>query len=157
MKIIQPPACSYAIHYFSDQSNKNKFSHATILQELYKTCKEMQSRVGQLLCTPTTDELTVDMLQINDDLNDLFDRYDRKTAAYKGCGLTGGGTGDAPLIDLGDEGGAGATPSLIQDLGAMNLQQNKASNANPPSKKEDVDFDQFVSSRSTSNPSAKKS
>lgn len=116
----------------------------------------MQGRVGQLLCTPTTDELTVDMLQINDDMNDLFDRYDRKTAAYKGklvAGGGGGGGGDAPLIDLGadDHGVSGGTPSLIQNLGAMNLQSQQA-----PPKSNDADFDQFVSSRSSSNPNPSK-
>lgn len=139
------------------------------LQELHRTCKEMQSRVGMLLCTPTTDELTVDMLQINDDMNDLFDRYDRKTAAYLAKG-GGKNTVDAPLIDLGgigDEtgaGGGGATPSLIQNLGAMNLHSQQKPGAAGGG---DADFDQFVTSRSsttpatktttTSNPSTKKS
>jgi len=123
-----------------------------LLQELYKSCKEMQSRVGQLLCTPTTDELTVDMLQINDDMNDLFDRYDRKTAAYKSSMKVaggGGGGGGGDLIDLGEEveGGRGGTkaPSLVQNISAMNIQPS----TKPSNKKEDTDFDQFVSSRST--------
>lgn len=99
-------------------------------QELYKTCKEMQARVGQLLCTPTTDELTVDMLQINDDMNDLFDRYDRKTASYN---LK---SGDAPLIDFG-----GGEDQVVQNMGAMNLQSAK------PAAAPADEFDQFVSSR----------
>ena len=44
-------------------------------QELYTTCKEMQRRIAELLCSISSDELTADMLHINDELNNLFLRY----------------------------------------------------------------------------------
>ncbi|XP_033127581.1 target of Myb protein 1-like [Anneissia japonica] len=48
-----------------------------LLQELSRTCRSMQSRVVHLLNIVSNEEVTGELLRINDDLNNVFVRYDR--------------------------------------------------------------------------------
>ncbi|CAG7834032.1 unnamed protein product, partial [Allacma fusca] len=48
-----------------------------LLEELFTTCTEMQRRITELLCNIASEELTGEMLIINDELNNLFLRYGR--------------------------------------------------------------------------------
>lgn len=49
------------------------------MQELYSTCKAMQERVVDLIGKLAHDEMTAELLRINDELNNLFLRYSRYT------------------------------------------------------------------------------
>lgn len=48
-----------------------------LLQELNETCHQMQHRLVELIEKLSNDELTAELLRINDDLNNLFLRYGR--------------------------------------------------------------------------------
>ncbi|XP_017780342.1 PREDICTED: TOM1-like protein 2 isoform X1 [Nicrophorus vespilloides] len=48
-----------------------------LLQMLYTTCKEMQGRLVELISKLANDELTAELLRINDDMNNLILRYGR--------------------------------------------------------------------------------
>lgn len=48
-----------------------------LLTELNQTCRSMQQRVMELLGQVTHEEIMGELLRINDDLNNLFVRYDR--------------------------------------------------------------------------------
>lgn len=48
-----------------------------LLQDLNKTCRAMQQRVVELLDQVASDEITSDLLRVNDDLNNVFLRFDR--------------------------------------------------------------------------------
>jgi hypothetical protein len=48
-----------------------------LLQELHVTCQSMQERLVDLISKLSNDELTAELLRINDDLNNLFLRYSR--------------------------------------------------------------------------------
>lgn len=48
-----------------------------LLQELSATCHSMQERIVDLISKLSNDEITADLLRINDDLNNLFLRYSR--------------------------------------------------------------------------------
>lgn len=48
-----------------------------LLNELTGTCKEMQSRIVELIGRVQDDELTAEFLRINDELNNLFLRHQR--------------------------------------------------------------------------------
>jgi hypothetical protein len=61
-----------------------------LLLDLVATCKEMQTRIVDLIGKVSNDEITAELLRLNDELNNLFLRYQRyeknrdpKTAADK--------------------------------------------------------------------------
>lgn len=55
------------------------------VQELHATCKAMQERVVDLIGTLAHDELMAELLQINDDMNNLFLRYTRFVGKGRGA------------------------------------------------------------------------
>ncbi|KAK0080208.1 hypothetical protein PV325_000306 [Microctonus aethiopoides] len=50
-----------------------------LMHQLYSTCKAMQERVVNLIGRLVDDEMTAELLRINDELNNLFLRYSRYT------------------------------------------------------------------------------
>ena len=47
------------------------------MKELNRTCRAMQTRIVQLLDQVGSEEVTEELLRVNDDLNNVFIRYDR--------------------------------------------------------------------------------
>ncbi|XP_022092307.1 TOM1-like protein 2 isoform X4 [Acanthaster planci] len=52
-------------------------SDLQLLQDLNKTCRAMQQRVVELISSINNEEVTGELLRVNDDLNNVFVRYDR--------------------------------------------------------------------------------
>lgn len=80
-----------------------------LLQELRSTCQTMQGRLVELISKLSNDEITAELLRINDDMNNLFLRYSRWEKNREAGGQVGkagvatskqGPQGDS-LIDLG--------------------------------------------------------
>lgn len=89
-----------------------------LLQELNSTCRQMQQRVVELIDQVTNEEITIELLRVNDELNNLFVRYDRFIKKHTGdASITATaaaasstsdatrstGAGESSLIDLDDE------------------------------------------------------
>lgn len=72
-----------------------------LLIDLVATCKEMQTRVVELIGKVNNDEITAELLRLNDELNNLFLRYQRyeknrdpKTASERPSAILGAALGE---------------------------------------------------------------
>ncbi|CAG9800196.1 unnamed protein product [Chironomus riparius] len=132
-----------------------------LLIDLVGTCKEMQTRIVDLIGKVSNDEITAELLRLNDELNILFLRYQRyeknrdpKTATDKtpsailgaAMGIPSSSTIDQKdsLIDLGDQ---AAGCDLNTKFGAMSTSQLSKIKSTPA--KVDTEFDMLAQSRST--------
>ncbi|OAD51972.1 TOM1-like protein 2 [Eufriesea mexicana] len=167
---------SEMLAYFtsSDQNSSQQPDTADLelLTELHSTCKAMQERVVDLIGKLAHDEMTAELLRINDELNNLFLRYSRytKNKAVAASTILAQTIGhpqniDAAsslnkqeadsLIDLSDE-----TDTLEKKITEIDIADNvDKSRIDKKEKKEgDSDeFDMFAQSRNTSYETTKNS
>uniref|UniRef100_A0A1A8JZB3 Target of myb1-like 2 (Chicken) n=1 Tax=Nothobranchius kuhntae TaxID=321403 RepID=A0A1A8JZB3_NOTKU len=112
-------------------------SDLELLQELNRTCRAMQQRVVELISRVSNEEVTEELLHANDDLNNVFLRYERyeryrSGRAAKNSGLLSDATEDN-LIDLGPGSPAVVTPRIASSLPPSSTAGPTASPArNPP-------------------------
>jgi len=75
----------------------------SLMQALYATCKEMQKRVLELIPIITNEEVTYELLSVNDEFNSVFEKYQRYMT-HRGSGAeqqaAGSSAKDADLIDF---------------------------------------------------------
>uniref|UniRef100_A0A1A8AAZ4 Target of myb1-like 2 (Chicken) n=1 Tax=Nothobranchius furzeri TaxID=105023 RepID=A0A1A8AAZ4_NOTFU len=114
-------------------------SDLELLQELNRTCRAMQQRVVELISRVSNEEVTEELLHANDDLNNVFLRYERYERYRSGRAAKNGGTellSDATednLIDLGPGSPAVVTPRITSSLPPSSTAGPTASPAcNPP-------------------------
>ncbi|XP_055603080.1 target of Myb1 membrane trafficking protein isoform X2 [Uranotaenia lowii] len=122
------------------QPGQESPSDYLLLTDLVSTCREMQNRIVELIGKVSHDELTAELLRLNDELNNLFLRHarfeknrDPNSAASNtpsailgaamgvppgGTEKPGPGAGDKKesLIDLDDEAAAGGLSSQLAGL-----------------------------------------
>ncbi|XP_061611458.1 TOM1-like protein 2 isoform X2 [Phyllopteryx taeniolatus] len=100
-----------------------------LLQELNRTCRAMQQRIVELISCVSNEAVTEELLHVNDDLNNIFLRYERyerfrsgrSTAQSVNNGVLSEATADN-LIDLGP-----ASPAVVSNM------PNAAPTSLPPS------------------------
>uniref|UniRef100_A0A3B3T888 Target of myb1 like 2 membrane trafficking protein n=1 Tax=Paramormyrops kingsleyae TaxID=1676925 RepID=A0A3B3T888_9TELE len=89
-----------------------------LMQELNRTCRAMQQRIVELISRVSNEEVTEELLHVNDDLNNIFLRYERyeryrsgRTARSSNNGVLSEATEDN-LIDLGPGSPAVVSPMV---------------------------------------------
>ncbi|KAG7334956.1 hypothetical protein KOW79_001552 [Hemibagrus wyckioides] len=90
-------------------------SDLELLQELNRTCRAMQQRIVELISRVTNEEVTEELLHVNDDLNNIFLRYERYERYRLGRNAQNNGvlneaSVEDNLIDLGPGSPAVVTP-----------------------------------------------
>uniref|UniRef100_A0A914C3U0 Target of Myb protein 1 n=1 Tax=Acrobeloides nanus TaxID=290746 RepID=A0A914C3U0_9BILA len=76
-----------------------------LLDQLYKTCKEMQKRVQELIPVITNDEVTYELLVVNDEFYNVFEKYNRYMTNRASKGETSASTASAPSATSATGGG----------------------------------------------------
>ncbi|TRY84001.1 hypothetical protein DNTS_009946, partial [Danionella cerebrum] len=89
-----------------------------LLQELNRTCRAMQQRIVELISRVSNEEVTEELLHVNDDLNNIFlryERYERFRSGRTAQGINNGVLSEATednLIDLGPGSPAVVSPRI---------------------------------------------
>ncbi|XP_051995425.1 TOM1-like protein 2 isoform X2 [Xyrauchen texanus] len=92
-------------------------SDLELLQELNRTCRAMQHRVVELISRVANEEVTEELLHVNDDLNNIFLRYERYERyrvgrAAQNNGVLNEASEEDNLIDLGPGSPAVVSPRV---------------------------------------------
>nr|XP_009666292.1 PREDICTED: TOM1-like protein 2 isoform X2 [Struthio camelus australis] len=142
-------------------------SDLELLQELNRTCRAMQQRIVELISRVSNEEVTEELLHVNDDLNNVFLRYERFERYRSGRSTQNASNGvlnevtEDNLIDLGPGSPAVVSPmvgnsappsSLSSQLAGLDLGTNSVSgtlsslqHCSPRD-----DFDMFAQTRGSS-------
>ncbi|TMW51203.1 hypothetical protein DOY81_003739 [Sarcophaga bullata] len=134
-----------------------------LLTDLTATCKEMQSRIVDLIGRVTDDELTAELLRINDELNNLFlrhQRYEKNRASHTGVtspsAVLGAAIGIPPPTNSVPSAAAAAaaeSPKLLdfpdsnKDDLLNSFSRLGVSNTTKPTAKDADEFDMLAQSR----------
>uniref|UniRef100_A0A669EYW2 Target of myb1 like 2 membrane trafficking protein n=1 Tax=Oreochromis niloticus TaxID=8128 RepID=A0A669EYW2_ORENI len=135
-------------------------SDLELLQELNRTCRAMQQRVVELISRVSNEEVTEELLHANDDLNNIFLRYERYERYRSGRAAQNNGmlteATEDNLIDLGPGSPAVVTPritstSLSSALAGLDVGSESASGTPPSQSAQNPDdFDMFAQTRGSS-------
>nr|XP_004650313.2 target of Myb protein 1 [Jaculus jaculus] len=124
-----------------------------LLQELNRTCRAMQQRVLELIPRISNEQLTEELLMVNDNLNNVFLRHERFERFRTGKATKAPSEAEptTDLIDMGPD--PAAASSLSSQLAGMNLGSSSVRDGlqslGAPGHLED-DFDMFALTRSSS-------
>ncbi|XP_039907628.1 TOM1-like protein 2 isoform X3 [Simochromis diagramma] len=112
-------------------------SDLELLQELNRTCRAMQHRVVELISRVSNEEVTEELLHANDDLNNIFLRYERYERYRSGRAAQNNGmlteATEDNLIDLGPGSPAVVTPRITSSPPPSSTVGAMASPARNPS------------------------
>ncbi|NXG37560.1 TOM1 protein, partial [Dromaius novaehollandiae] len=127
-------------------------------QELNRTCRAMQQRVLELIPRVLHEQLTEELLLINDNLNNVFLRHERFERLRTGQPVKMPNEAENSLIDLGPSAASAvrqseATNNLSSQLAGMNLGSSSVSaglHSLDTSGKLEEEFDMFALTRGSS-------
>ncbi|XP_066489439.1 target of Myb1 membrane trafficking protein isoform X2 [Tiliqua scincoides] len=134
-------------------------SDLELLQELNRTCKAMQQRVLELIPRILNEQLTEELLIVNDNLNNIFLRYERFERLQSGQPTkTSGVENTSNLIDVGPRATPvgkepEATNTLSSQLASMSLDSGSVSaglQSLDQAGKLEEEFDMFALTRGSS-------
>ncbi|XP_035536905.1 target of Myb protein 1-like [Morone saxatilis] len=129
-----------------------------LLQQLYSVCKNMQTRVVELIPQLLDEEFIGELLVVNDDLNNAFIRYERFDRLNKAqmTNTQQSSTSSQSLINLGPEPSTISQPAVITATSqpAVSTWVNER---HSPNHKEEEEFDMFAQTRGSSLADQRKS
>ncbi|XP_029896264.1 target of Myb protein 1 isoform X1 [Aquila chrysaetos chrysaetos] len=133
-------------------------SDLELLQELNRTCRAMQQRVLELIPRVLHEQLTEELLLINDNLNNVFLRHERFERLRTGQPVKAPNEAENSLIDLGPSPPSAVrqpevTNNLSSQLAGMNLGSSSVSaglHTLDTSGKLEEEFDMFALTRGSS-------
>ncbi|XP_075012463.1 target of Myb1 membrane trafficking protein isoform X4 [Calonectris borealis] len=132
-------------------------SDLELLQELNRTCRAMQLRVVELIPRVLHEQLTEELLLINDNLNNVFLRHERFERLRTGQPVKAPNEAENSLIDLGPSTPGVRQPevtnNLSSQLAGMNLGSSSVSaglHSLDTSGKLEEEFDMFALTRGSS-------
>ncbi|XP_072444595.1 target of Myb1 membrane trafficking protein isoform X3 [Chiloscyllium punctatum] len=140
-------------------------SDLELLQELNRTCRAMQQRILELISRVTNEQVTEDLLHVNDNLNNIFLRYDRferfRTGQNTTNRVSSGSENTDNLINLTPSSPAVVTPpvtasNLSTQLAGLSIAGESVSGTlksledNNHPKTDEEEFDMFAQTRSNS-------
>uniref|UniRef100_A0AAY4C3I2 Target of myb1 like 2 membrane trafficking protein n=1 Tax=Denticeps clupeoides TaxID=299321 RepID=A0AAY4C3I2_9TELE len=103
-------------------------SDLELLQELNKTCRAMQKRIVELISCISNEEVTEELLHVNDDLNNIFLRYERYERYRLGRNAQNNGVlseaTEDNLIDLGPGSPAVVSPRFCSTTALTSASAN---------------------------------
>ncbi|XP_039631890.1 TOM1-like protein 2 isoform X6 [Polypterus senegalus] len=108
-------------------------SDLELLQELNRTCRAMQQRIVELISRVSNEEVTEELLHVNDDLNNVFLRYERFERYRSGRASQNTNNGvlsevtEDNLIDLGP-----GSPAVVSPMVGSNTAAAAAAAAAAP-------------------------
>uniref|UniRef100_A0A3B3XNI6 Target of myb1 like 2 membrane trafficking protein n=1 Tax=Poecilia mexicana TaxID=48701 RepID=A0A3B3XNI6_9TELE len=135
-------------------------SDLELLQELNRTCRAMQQRVVELISRVSNEEVTEELLHVNDDLNNIFLRYESLKFLFSclSSQMLAEPTEDN-LIDLGPGSPAVVTPRVMSSpsstsistaLASLDVGSDSVSGTLTSLSGHKDDFDMFAQTRSSS-------
>lgn len=130
-----------------------------LLQQLYSVCKKMQSRVVELIPQLMDERFVEELLVVNDDLNNVFiryDRFDRLNTAQSSNGQQSS-VSTSSLIDLGPEPSNPSQPAVIATTIQPAVTTSAGQRQTANHKVEEEEFDMFAQTRGSSLAEQRKS
>merc|ERR1711910_97581 len=88
----------------------------SMFEQLHATCRAMQTRLVELIDQVDDDKLTADLLEVNDNMNNLFlryDRYEKNQVQAKHGAIRKGPPVPLPMSSEGVEGDSSQSKSLM--------------------------------------------
>ncbi|XP_047435449.1 target of Myb protein 1-like isoform X2 [Mugil cephalus] len=130
-----------------------------LLQQLFSTCKSMQTRVVELIPQLQEEGFIEELLVVNDDLNNAFIRYERFDRLNKAqiTNTQQSSTTNSSLADLNPEPSTVRQPAVITTSSQSTHTTTSANQQHSANQKEEEEFDMFAQTRGSSLADQRKS
>ncbi|XP_062243949.1 target of Myb1 membrane trafficking protein-like isoform X2 [Platichthys flesus] len=137
---------------------QSKPDDTELLQQLYSVCKNMQSRVVELIPQLLDEGFMEELLVVNDDLNNAFIRYERFDRLNKAqiSSPPQSTTSSTSLIDVSPQPPTLNQPAVIPTT-SQPTESLSTNQSQPASHKEEEEFDMFAQTRGSSLADQRKS
>ncbi|KAK7929550.1 hypothetical protein WMY93_005945 [Mugilogobius chulae] len=139
---------------------QSKTDDLDLLQQLYSVCKKMQSRVVELIPQLVDEGFVDELLVVNDDLNNIFIRYERfdrlnkaKSGNNQQSGVSSPSLGDFSPVELSNP----SQPAVITTTSQTSVNASTSHKQTDGHRVEEEEFDMFAQTRGSSLAEQRKS